>query len=108
MYFVKSEKERELTGVFLKMVRGVYNWFTNIMPPTENPEVVNNFIQWLNRTYSPGPWVALQGFTALTVAVPGSNNTATFNPSSGFLLKSFRNTSTGEIKSFEAHRFYVA
>lgn len=78
-----------------------------IMPPQENQLAVNNFIDWLNRIYPPGPWIALTGFTALTAANPGTNNTATFNPNLGFLLKSFKNTSTGEVKSFDAHRFYA-
>lgn len=76
------------------------------MPPQENTVAVTNFIEWLNRTQPPGPWIALQGFTALIVAVPGANRTATYNTNLGFPMKSFRNESTGEIRSFDAYRFY--
>jgi hypothetical protein len=72
----------------------------------ENPQAVQNWIDWLNKT-TDSTWIAMNGFTALTVVTIEDNGTVTFNPNSGFPLKSFLNTQTGEVRSFSAHKFYV-
>lgn len=73
----------------------------------ENRQLVQNWIDWLNTTSGPGPWVEMNGFTALTVVTIEDNGTITFNPNRGFPLKSFLNTLTGEIRSFSATKFYT-
>ncbi len=77
------------------------------MPPTENTQAIENWQEWLNRTYPPGPWLPINGFTSTITTVPNADDTATFNINSGYIMKSFINTSTGEIKSFDARRFYA-
>jgi hypothetical protein len=77
------------------------------MPPRENPQAVQNWVTWLNTNYGPGTWVPMNGFTSITMSVPGANNTITFNSNLGFALKSFVNTQTGEVKSFSANKFYA-
>ena len=75
------------------------------MPRRENPQTVQNWVNWLNTNYGNG-WMPIDGFTAIITSIPASNNTATYNPARGYPLKSFVNTNTGEVKSFDARRFY--
>lgn len=91
----------------MKIFKKLYNWATEIMPPRENPTAVKNWQDWLNRTYPPGPWLPITGFTSTMTTYPGSNDTATFNPHNGYVMKAFLNTSTGEVKTFDAKRFYA-
>ena len=78
------------------------------MPPRgENQQAITNWQEWLNRTYPPGPWLPVSGFTSTITTTPAPNDTASFNLNSGYVMKSFINTSTGEIKSFDARRFYA-
>ena len=73
----------------------------------ENTETVRNWQNWLNTNYPPAAWIPINGFTAIITATPSTNATAAYNPSLGYPLKSFVNTLTGEVKSFDARKFYV-
>lgn len=77
------------------------------MPPQINQQSITNWQNWLNTYFPPGPWIPIDGFTAIITSIPGPNRTATYNPSLGYPLKSFVNTSTGEVKSFDARKFYA-
>jgi len=75
------------------------------MQPQENPQAVTNWILWLNRTFPPGPWIALQGFSGITRFDYDIKGNSVFNPNLGFPVKAFWNQSTGEIKVFDARKF---
>lgn len=77
------------------------------MPPRINQQAIINWQNWLNTNYPPAAWIPLNEFTALIVSIPGANNTATYNTNSGYPLKSFLNTQTGEIRNFDARKFYA-
>lgn len=92
----------------IDQIKQIYvNIRSKFMPPRENPRTVENWRIWLNRVYPPGPWIPIIGFMATITSVPGANNTATYNPAVGYPLKSFVNTVTGEVKSFDARKFYM-
>lgn len=72
----------------------------------ENPTKVSKKVQQLNRISPSGQksWEALDGWNALTtVSFNGKN--PTFNPSFGYPVKAFVNTTTGEVKVFAADLF---
>ena len=77
------------------------------MPPQENRQLIIDWQNWLNQVYPPGPWVAIEGFTSTITTIPTTSDTVTFNVNSGYVMKSFINTANGEIKSFDARRFYA-
>ena len=52
-------------------------------------------------------WVPIDGFNTITTLSFNANGGAVFNANSGYPLKGFLNTSTGEIKIFDARRFYA-
>lgn len=91
----------------MNIIKRVYNWFTKLMPPRENQQAIINWQNWLNRAYPPGPWVALGGFYTITRMELGANNQVTFNANVGYPLKGFLNNATGEVKTFDARKFYV-
>jgi len=76
-------------------------------PRRENPQAVINWQNWLNTNHPPATWVPMQGFTSLLVSLPKEDGSVTYNLNSGYPLKSFLNTQTGEVKSFAAHNFYA-
>ncbi len=78
----------------------------NNMPPQINQQAILNWQNWLNRIYPPGPWIPVEGFNTITKLDFDATGGAIFNPNSGYPLKAFINTSTGEVKVFDARRFY--
>ena len=52
-----------------------------------------------------GPWLAVQGFNFISAANPSTNTTFSIIPTSGYGIKLFINTRTGEIKMFPAASF---
>jgi hypothetical protein len=75
--------------------------------PQENPVAINNYIQWLNMTYPPGPWVQIHGWSAITNVTYGQGGAVTFNPTVGFPVKGFINMGSGEVKIVDARRFHL-
>lgn len=71
-----------------------------------NQQAIENWKIWLNRTYPPGPWIPIDGFSTITNLAFDINGGAVFNPNSGYPLKGFVNASTGEVKIFDARKFY--
>jgi hypothetical protein len=50
-------------------------------------------------------WIAFQGYSALTYASLETPQPPRFNPTVGIVVKTFMNTRTGEIKTFNAYIF---
>ncbi len=76
------------------------------MPPRENPQSVTNWINWLNTNFGPGPWIPLSGHKSYVEMQYDLSGTPIFNPSLGFPVKLFWNQATGEIKAFDARKFF--
>jgi hypothetical protein len=91
----------------MKILKKIYNWAKNKMPPRENPQSIASWINWLNTNYGPGTWIRINGYMALIRSIPGPNHTATYDTTFGYPLISFVNQQTGEVKSFDAGKFYV-
>jgi hypothetical protein len=76
------------------------------MPRREDNRAVINWQNWLNNNYGQG-WMPISGFMAIIGTVPQVNNTANYNPNYGYPLKCFVNSQTGEVKCFDARKFYL-
>lgn len=74
---------------------------------TVNQQNILNWQNWLN-THHGGPgWVPVDGFFTATNLSFKLDSTPVFNPNAGYPLKLFVNTRTGEVKMFDARRFYA-
>lgn len=85
-------------------------WLSKLFKPMPfqiNQQAITNWQNWLNQAYPPATWFPCDGFTATMTVILGDNHSITFQGNSGYILKSFVNTSTGEIKSFDARKFYA-
>ncbi|MDE1970779.1 MAG: hypothetical protein KGI50_04380 [Patescibacteria group bacterium] len=78
----------------------------------ENPLKIQAQLNELNRQSTPdgqpvvNEWIAFQGYSALTYAqLEASSPLPRFNPTMGIVVKTFLNTRTGEIKTFNAYMF---
>jgi hypothetical protein len=67
-------------------------------------KTVEEVINYLNKDYAPGPWVAMNGVQALT-NVEKNGESFSFLPASGTPIKVFLNKTTGEVKLFPALLF---
>lgn len=65
-----------------------------VATPAKILEQLNNDTE----TRDKGPWIASDGYQALTTVIPGPQ--IQFNPANGVVIKSFVSTRTGEIKLF--------
>lgn len=73
----------------------------------ENQIAIQNWQNWLNTNYGPGPWIPLIGFHTTTQLTYESNGGPVFNSNAGYPLKGFLNISTSEVKFFDARKFYA-
>lgn len=72
----------------------------------ENLIKVKKRVDMLNKGKSSNPWFAFDGFHALTKFKFGKGDESpTFYPSSGIILKVFINSETGELRVFPAKAF---
>lgn len=76
-----------------KRIRGI---FRGTM--AEDPNKIITQQNWLNSLISGQTWVAVQGYHSLTSATVDTS--ITFYPTSGYIVKIFVNTTTGEIRMF--------
>ncbi len=72
-----------------------------------NTQAITAWQTWLNTNFPPGPWIPTEGFFTTTRLEFDANGNPTFNGNAGYPLKGFLNTGTGEIKYFDARRFYT-
>lgn len=72
------------------------------MKPIDQSKV-EAFLNALNQE-NPGLWIEMSGVNALTRIEP-NDSSVIFYPNSGFPVKGFINTQTGEIKLITARRF---
>ncbi len=66
--------------------------------------------KWLNTTYPTNPangWQPVDGFFTATSLGYEVTGTPVFNGNAGYPLKLFINLRTGEVKMFDARKFYV-
>ena len=77
------------------------------MPPQINQQAITNWQNWLDTYFPPGHWVPVNGFNTLIEMNPASPTMMNINTNAGYPLKSFVNLQTGEVKSFDARKFYV-
>lgn len=95
----------------VKTLKKLYNWIIGkVMPFRPNQQAINNWIVWLNRAYpvQNGQWVAIDGFnTATGIDYNTMTGQPVFNGNRGYPLKGFVNTASGEVKWFDARRFYI-
>lgn len=70
-----------------------------------NNQAVLNWQQWLNKTYPPGPWIPTDSFFSAMTLTFDVNGNATFANTSGYPMKGFVNTATGEVRWFDARKF---
>lgn len=91
----------------MQILKKVYNWIYKTMPPRENPIAIRNWQTWLNTYFPPGPWLPINGFNTMVQMSPSSNTAMNINTNGGYPLKGFVNTSTGEVKVFDARKFYA-
>lgn len=72
----------------------------------EDQTKVQKRVDELNKSKPSKPWFAFDGFHALTKFEFGKGDESpTFYPSSGILLKVFINAETGELRIFPAKAF---
>lgn len=88
------------------LLKNVYNWLKGIYM-TEDSNKVASYVTWLNRQTPGQIWVPLLGFNAITTCHYNNFRQLIYNPNFGTPLKSFINQVTGEVRSFDAKRFYV-
>ena len=69
-------------------------------------QAIKNWQIWLNKTYPPANWMPIDGFNTMTGLDYTISGTPIFNGNRGYPLKGFVNTATGEVKVFDARRFY--
>ena len=87
------------------------NWFKKLRYNTnnmakENPQKVQDKVTELNKLTKGQEWIPAIGFHAMTVVeIAKAGQKPVFNPASGLIVRSFVNTTTGEIKSFAATLF---
>jgi hypothetical protein len=72
-----------------------------------NQQSIINWQNWLNENHGPG-WIPADGFFTTTGLTFKFDASPVFNPNAGYPLKLFVNTRTGEVKMFDARRFYAA
>ncbi len=77
------------------------------MPPRINQQAIINWQNWLNTYYPPGPWIPINGFNTMVEMTPASSVMMNINTNTGYPLKGFVNTSTGEVRVFDARKFYA-
>ncbi len=79
-----------------KIIKKAYSWFKKFMPPQGNPTTIQAWVNWLNTNFGAG-WFALDGFKTI---IDDKNRSV------GIPVKTFWNQNTGEIKMFDARKFY--
>ncbi len=67
---------------------------------------VKNWQNWLDLNHGPGKWVPITNFVALTQVTYNVFKKPVFDPNTGFPVVAFLNQQTGEVKMFDARRFY--
>jgi len=75
-----------------------------------NQQAITNWQAWLNKHYpvQGGQWLAIDGFnTATGIDYNALTGIPIFNGNRGYPLKGFVNTGSGEVKWFDARRFYI-
>ena len=72
--------------------------------PIEDSQKVQNFLRVLGNRYPGTNWIPVNEAFAYT-SVSGSWGSISFNPSRGYLVKLFVDTTTGEIKAFPLTMF---
>lgn len=70
-----------------------------------NPIKITNFLISLNKELNTPVWVEIQGTNALVKMDIDNTGKVTFNSNSGFPIKGFLNTETGEIRIFSERIF---
>ena len=90
----------------MKILKKIYNWLVNKMAFQINQQSIIAWQNWLNTNYGQG-WVPVDGFFTTTSLGFKSDSTPIFNPNAGYPLKLFVNNQTGEVKMFDARRFYA-
>ena len=71
-----------------------------------NQQAITNWTNWLNTYHPPANWVPTDGFYTTTGLDYDSSGNPIFNGNRGYPLKGFVNTATGEVRFFDARKFY--
>lgn len=90
------------------VLKFIVRFFANTMPFNVNSARILAWKNYLDKTYPPGPWLPIDGFNTITKLNFDSDGNAIFEGNSGYPLKAFVNTKTGEVKTFDARRFYAS
>lgn len=88
-------------------MKKLIKWLRRLFKKTmESPQKIQQQIRWMNLTFG-GNWQQIPGYLGLVNAGVFNKyaNTANFNLNSGYTVKAFMNTLTGEVKFFPASLF---
>lgn len=90
----------------MNIIRHIRNIFKKYVIKI-NEQAILNWKNWLDKAYPTGPWVPIDGFYTMTSLSFDANSNPVFNGNAGYPLKGFLSSSTGEVKIFDARKFYA-
>ena len=97
----QPKKKSSQLSLIVKKLKLLYNLISR--EPMEDQDKIDAKLKELKT--GGGDWIPMNGFGAITSVELKSPGKHTFKPNSGYIVKTFFNKKTGEIKVFPASLF---